>query len=320
MRALLINKKIDSAEVIENESDYCIPQSDEEYIWVDFQSIEKQKEQELLENNFSISSLSVNDAYRLRHPPKYEKYSNYSFILIKAFDSETEGMDFNILHISFFISKKFLITVHACDSPSINTVWKNISNDASRNEPYSLAYKIIKTIISRYTKVILNLENRLEEIESEMLDRPNDNLLSELIRYNSKTQYLMRIFTNQHSVMEEMAKQETLLSKGDLRHQYKDLEEHMARLSGLSALLNSVIKNLMDGYISVSSHRLNNIMKILTIVAAIFLPLTFLAGIYGMNFEYMPELSFKYGYFIMLTTMAVLAVGLLALFRKLKWI
>ena len=319
MRAVIINKKLETAEFVKNQDAIRIPEGVDEFIWLDSHSEDKQKEKLILENKFEISELSVNDAYRLRHPPKYEKFPKYSFVLIKAFDGNTEDIDFNILHISFFICDKFLITIHAGDSPSISNIWNDFDNNIY-NSPHAITYKIIKTIIACYTKVVLQLEDRLEEIENEMLENPDDKLLGELIRYNSKTQYLTRIFSNQHAVFEEIIKQDPELSVGELRHQFIDIEEHMNRLAGLSSLLNSVIKILMDGYISVSSHRLNNIMKTLTIVAVIFLPLTFLAGIYGMNFQYMPELSFKYGYFMALAVMIILAGGLLMLFKKLKWI
>jgi magnesium transporter len=109
------------------------------------------------------------------------------------------------------------------------------------------------------------------------------------------------------------------LKENNLRHKYQDIQEHMERLAGLSGLLNEVTKNLIDGYISVTGHRLNNIMKTLTIVALIFMPVTFVAGIYGMNFENMPELAYKNGYFIVLGLMAVLAIGLIVLFKRIKW-
>ena len=153
-----------------------------------------------------------------------------------------------------------------------------------------------------------------------MVLKPTDAHLSELIRYSTKTQYLYRIFNNQDIVIKEMLKSDSNLKENDLKHKFQDIKEHMERLAGLSGLLNEVTKNLIDGYISVTGHRLNNIMKTLTIVALIFMPITFVAGLYGMNFEYIPELSLRYGYFIILGVMSVMVVGLLMLFKKIKWL
>lgn len=321
MRALTINKKSGDCTLIEARNINQVEIENDSFIWIDFENENKASQRELLSTVFGISDLAIDDAQKDRHPPKYEKFSRYSFMLLKAFDANTEDIDFKILHISFFLGENFLITLHAGESPSINAIWeKIIVNNRIAPDSFLASYQIIKNIINRYTKVVLRLEDRLEEIEDEMLRNPTDKLLSELVRYNSKIQYLTRIFTNQHRVITEVLSQESSLQSEELRHQYQDIEEQMERLAGLCGLLHSVIQNLMDAYISVSSHKLNKIMKILTIIAVIFLPLSFIAGIYGMNFQNMPELSYKYSYYIALAFMAILVSCLLILFKKIKWI
>jgi magnesium transporter len=322
MRAINVNK---SAAIHETTSDLTslnISESNEEFVWVDFLSEDKDKERELLENTFNISPLVINDAQRDRHPPKFESFKGYNFLLIKAFDAGTKDIDFNILHISFVISKDYLISIHNDVSPSIDSVWGELESNKLEDyqDPYSLLYLILKKIISRYTKVILDLEGRLDEIEKDMLEKPTDEHLSELIRYSTKTQYLYRIFNNQDIVIKEMLNTDSSFKGNDTKHKFQDIKEHMERLAGLSGLLNEVTKNLIDGYISVTGHRLNNIMKTLTIVALVFMPITFVAGLYGMNFEYIPELSYRYGYFVVLGVMAIMAIALLVLFKKLRWL
>ncbi len=322
MRAIIINKKTSAYKLVEDQNLYTVPESDEDFIWLDSLAEDRQQERDILSQKFNISPLAINDAQRDRHPPKFESFREYKFLLIKAFDAKTKSIDFNILHISFFISKKFLITVHNGVSPSIDHVWEGILGNAQQNnsDPYAILYLILKKIIDRYTSVILSLESRLEEIEHQMVEKPSDELLGELIRYSTKSQYLYRIFNNQDIVIKEMLALDTNLKVNELTHKFQDVQEHMERLAGLTGLLNEVTKNLIDGYISVSGHRLNNIMKILTIVALIFMPVTFVAGIYGMNFEHMPELSYKYSYYVALAFMAILVIGLILLFKKIKWI
>jgi magnesium transporter len=322
MPAIKFNSNTSACEIIDDLDKFAPPVNEDENIWVDFLSADKIQERTLLEKKFNISPLAINDAQRDRHPPKFENFKDYKFLLIKAFDAGTKDIDFKILHISFFICKNYLLTIHNGVSPSIESVWKKLSVGDLKNihDSYSLLYVILKKIIARYTKVILNLESRLDEIENMMVAKPTDSLLSELIRYSTKTQYLYRIFNNQDIVIKEMLNTDENLNENDLKHKYRDLQEHMERLAGLSGLLNEVTKNLIDGYISVTGHRLNNIMKTLTIVALIFMPVTFVAGIYGMNFEYMPELAYKNAYFIVLGVMGFMAVGLLVLFKKLKWL
>ena len=104
------------------------------------------------------------------------------------------------------------------------------------------------------------------------------------------------------------------------RHEFNDVYEHTERVASLTTLYKDLVDDLMNGYISITSHRLNQIMKVLTVVTVIFLPLTLMVGIYGMNFEYIPELKFQYAYFILLGVMATLVTALLLLFRKIRWL
>ena len=290
-------------------------------LWVDFEDHDKQQEREYLSKYFDLNSLAIDDAQRDRHPPKLEWFDNYFFLLVKAFNAQTDSINFGILHISFFVGEKFIITRHDGISPSINKVWdlalkKEING--KRGSAY-LCYRVIRTIVDRYTPVILNLETRLEKLEDTMLQNPGDKLLSELIHYNSRLKKLRRIFNYQEGIFDQLSR----ATQGTLettRHEFQDIHEQMERLSSLSDLFQGLARDLIDGYISVTSHRLNQIMKVLTIVAVIFLPLTFIAGIYGMNFENMPELHLEHAYYVILGVMFGLAISMILLFRKLKWL
>ncbi|MEJ2761552.1 MAG: magnesium transporter CorA family protein, partial [Gammaproteobacteria bacterium] len=183
-----------------------------------------------------------------------------------------------------------------------------------------VCYRIVRTVIDRYTPIIMSLEERLEDLEDEMYGDPSDKLLAELGNYNSRLKKLRRIFGYQATVIGNLRNSgNDFITDGNL-HEFNDLHEQMERLSSLTALLQELAIDLMEGYISLSSHRLNKIMKVLTITAVIFLPLSLLAGIYGMNFEHMPELKSGDGYYVVLGSMAAITVGLLALFRYLKWL
>jgi len=291
-------------------------------IWMDFESEDKSKEREILEKEFNLDKLALDDAQRDRHPPKLEWFNNYYFLLIKAFNAETDSIDFGILHISFFIGKNFIITRHVGVSPSINRIWEQLQQgkiDASRGANH-LCYKVVSTIIDRYTPIILNMEKRLDQLEELMLTKPNDELLTELINYNSRLKKLRRIFSYQATILSEMDNNKKIIEDDIARHEFQHVLEQMERLASLSDLFQELARDLIDGYISVTSHRLNKIMKVLTIVAVIFLPLTFLAGVYGMNFMHMPELAWKYAYFVVIGTMLFIAISLILLFKKLKWL
>jgi magnesium transporter len=293
-----------------------------DFVWVDFDQEEKQREREIMEQQFRINSLAVDDAQRDRHPPKLEWFDNCFFLLLKGFTADTDSIEFSIVHISLFVGRSFLVTRHSMTSLSINQVLERIG----RNEidvgkgPGHLCYKIVRTIIDRYTPIILTLESRLDTMEEQMLEDPSDDLLAELVTYNSQLKKLRRIFSYQQTVLAQLPHSDSKFLHDEGRHEFQDSFEQMERLASLSAMLQELTRDLIDGYISISSHRLNNIMKLLTIASVIFLPMTFIAGIYGMNFENMPELSSTYGYFFVIGVLGAIAVGLLFAFKRMRWL
>ena len=294
----------------------------DDIIWVDLDQPDLEFERKLLDEQFRIDPLAIDDAQRERHPPKLEWFNNYFFLLLKGFTADTDSIDFSVVHISLFVGRNFLVSRHAQTSPSIDQVLDRVSIDEVDVKAGSahLCYRVVRTIIDRYTPIVLSLEGRLDELEEQMLEDPSDELLGELVIYNSRLKKLRRIFGYQQAMLGEFDHAETELIPERGRHEYRDIFEQMERLASLSAMLQELTRDLIDGYISISSHRLNNIMKILTIASVIFLPMTFIAGIYGMNFENMPELGSQYGYFIVLGVLVGLGGGLLAVFRRMRWI
>ncbi len=291
-------------------------------IWVDFDQESKGREREIMEQQFQINPLALDDAQRDRHPPKLEWFKDCFFLLLKGFTADTDSIEFAVVHISLFVGRNFLVTRHAMTSASIDKVLDHIDGnriDVSRGSAH-LCYKIVRNIIDRYTPIILALEARLDELEEQMLEAPSDDLLAELVTYNSQLKKLRRIFGYQQAILSELPRSESSILSEHNRHEFQDVFEQMERLASLSAMLQELTRDLIDGYISISSHRLNNIMKILTIASVIFLPLTFIAGIYGMNFENMPELKSTYGYFFVLGVLILVAGGLLVTFKRMRWI
>jgi magnesium transporter len=293
-------------------------------IWVDLTGEPLNTERQFLKRYFALHELALDDAQSRRHPPKLEWFSDHFFLLLKAFHEDTDSVHFALEHISFFVGETFLITRRSDVSNSVDRVWDDLREGQLGDTagPYMLCYRIIRSIIDRYTPVVLDMETRLDELEEAMLERPSDVILAELTGFNSRLKKLRRIFGLQQGPLAELAERADDASgfTEKVKHEFQDVREQMVRLASLTELLQGLARDLMDSYISVSSHRLNQIMKVLTIVAAIFLPLTFMAGIYGMNFDNMPELHSEWGYYILLSAMGALAVAMIAVFRKLRWL
>jgi magnesium transporter len=249
-------------------------------------------------------------------------FDNCFFLLIRGLDASTTDIDFNAIQIAFFVGERFLVTRRNHESVSVDTTWVDADNgnlDLSRG-PAHVAYRILRRITDRYTGLIEDLEQKLEDIEGEMFVNPRDALLERLINYGQNLKRLQRIFNYHQNIFVRLSRKDQPFISQQQRHEYTDVFEHTERLASLTSLYKELTDDLMNGYISVTSHRLNQIMKVLTIVTVIFLPLALLVGIYGMNFENMPELKFANAYYVLLSVMAGIVISLLLLFRKMRWL
>ena len=175
----------------------------------------------------------------------------------------------------------------------------------------------------RYLDKILAFESRLGEMEENLLSKPDDSIMTELVAYRSELRKLRRIFNYHNRLLEAILSEEPRhLGTGanENQHLWRVLLDRCERLFSLTSMYYEICGDLIEGYISISSHELNTTMKILTIITAIFVPLSFLAGLYGMNFENMPELHLEYGYFYALGAMSSTALLLVYIFKRKKWL
>lgn len=296
------------------------------WIWADFDNEDPEHEKTLLNKTFSLHSLAISDAQLERHQPKLEAFDDYFFLLVSGLDKtsgDTSGdIDFRTLPISFFVGNRFLVTRRAIKSISIDKIWglaKKNKLDLSRGPAYT-TYAILRQITDRYTGIILGLESRLEKMEDEMFDNPRDALLEELNGYSRTIKRLQRIFNYHQHIFQRLSRKDNSFIGIQEYHEFNDLIEHTERLASLTTLYNGLADDLMNSYISMASHRLNQIMKVLTVVTVIFLPLSLMVGIYGMNFEYMPELKLQNAYFILLGFISFIVISLLLVFRKMRWL
>lgn len=289
------------------------------YLWVDLEHDASDATKVLTE--FGADDTVIEQTLAVRYPPKLETViGDAVFMLLRGLDATSNSINFGTIQLAFLIGDRFLISRHSAKSPSIERVQEQLVAGLSSvgRRPGQLALDVAEVLVGRYVPIVLNLEGRLEQIEDEMFENPTDDLLNELLRYKRQLKKLRRIASYQVTLFERVRREGHPLFKGMERHA-AEVSEQFERIVSLSNLHNDLANDLMNGYLSLSSHRLNNIMRVLTIITCIFVPITFIAGIYGMNFEYMPELATRNAYFIVLTFMGVVAVGLLVLFKRKQW-
>jgi magnesium transporter len=292
-------------------------------LWVDLSGEPAERETQLMCEVFGLHELAVQDAQRARHPPKIERFDNNLFVILKGLDAHSETTDFDTIQIALFAASDFLLTRHDEHSLSVDRLWTHLLEHPAlaRAGALALVLRIARYVVDRYVGVLHRLEVRLDALEDETLSEPRDDLLFELARYRAQLTRLRRVLAY-HSQVFGMGRADLDVDCAGrkLKHEVTDVIEQLERASNLATLYYDLCADLMSSYISLASHRLNGIMKVLTIITAIFVPLSFVAGVYGMNFEHMPELHSRYGYYFVLALMLALAATLLVAFRKRRWL
>jgi magnesium transporter len=295
--------------------------SEDSLLWVVVNDEPADRETALLCERLGIHPLAVADALRDRHPPKVEAFADHTFILLKGLDASTTSLEFGTIQLSIFVGKRILVTRSAGRSISTERMIEallqgQIPPDVPRA---ALALRLCRTVADRFLPVLLSVETRLEEMEQEMLTKPSDTLLTELIRQKGDLKQILRV-VQYHAQVFAVASTTTPDELAGHVHELTDVREQLDRQLSLARLYYELTDDLMNGYLSLSAHHLNQIMKTLTIVTVIFVPITFMAGIYGMNFEFMPELGFRPAYFMLLGAMLTVVFGILLFFRRRGWI
>ncbi len=294
----------------------------EGWIWVDLQDLDPEREQTILQQTFGIARLAIQDAQRDRHPPKLELFEGHLFLLLRELAADSDADTPNFVHTSVFVASNFIVSRRAFTSPSLDQVFAAMQDGSVEHAlgPGHAAYRICRAVVDEYTPLVLELEERLSDLEDEMFAHPSDEILEALSGHNRTLKKLRRTLAYQHGMADRIASDNEQMPFTFDYHEFNDVAENMERLASLCQLNQELVVDLMNTYLSVTSHRLNQIMRVLTIATVIFLPLGLLAGIYGMNFEVIPELKWKYGYFAVIGTMLTVVTTLVVVFRKKDWL
>lgn len=290
------------------------------WLWLDLENESNDLEHKILCNDFGLDEILVKEAQRKRHPPSFTDMHDYYYVLNKPLTSDSEDLDFSTQQMAMFCSDRLLITKHKQPSHYLAKLQDKLPQRADADSPHQLVAALTRRLTQRYGQILLDLEQRLDEIEDLLFDSRSDQLLKELVGYTTALRKMHRILNYHCDAYEKLSNYHRQLTGDGQYTEFDDVYALMRRYQSLCELYLSVINDLVDAYISLDSHHLNQIMKVLTIVTVVFVPLTLLVGIYGMNFEYIPELKFRYGYFILIAVMLATATGLLYLFRKVRWL
>lgn len=293
-------------------------------IWVDMESPTEVDEQVLLDV-FNFHPLTVEDCRENRHYPKIEEFPGYIYFIVHGVRADTSPDRFNTIELDGFLGKNYVITYHHDKFRSIANVKQLLRTSpiACQRGPAFLLHQILDQIVDFYSPVLDDFDGRIDELEGTIfsLKQPNNEILSQIMDLKRSVLRLRRISNKQMDILLRMSRGEFhALIPEDMRPFYRDIHDHIVRVTDLADSYRDLISGSLEAYLSVVSNRMNEIMKVLTIFSAVMLPLTFIAGVYGMNFENMPELHSRYGYYGALVVMGVVAVGMLIFFWRRGWL
>ncbi len=273
---------------------------------------------------FKLHPLILEDLVNATHRPKVEVYENGLFLVLKmiSWDASREEPDFE--QVSLFLGKGYVLSFQEKPADILGPIRDRLINNQGRlrkkKEDY-LFYTLIDVITSHYFVVLAQLEDHIDRIEEKLTGSPDSNLIHEIQKQKRTIIYLRKAILPLREVIHSLTKTEVpeYFDKKTLVF-LADLQDQLNRITELIETYREIMANLFDLHFALNGHKMNEIMKVLTIVASIFIPLTFLAGIYGMNFEYIPELSWRYSYFVVWGLMVTLGLGMLYYFRRKRWL
>jgi magnesium transporter len=292
-------------------------------VWVDMESPTEADEQVLLDI-FNFHPLTVEDCRENRHYPKIEEFPGYLYFIVHGVRADTSPDHFNTIELDGFLGRNYVITYHHDMFRSINNVKQLIRTSpiaCKRGAPF-LLYQILDQIVDYYSPVLDDFDERIDKLEDDIftLKSPNNEILAEIMDLKRGVLRLRRISSKQMEILYRMSRGEVSLIDQQMLPFFRDIYDHLVRVTDLAENYRDLISGTLEAYLSVVSNRLNEIMKVLTIFSAVMLPLTFIAGVYGMNFDNMPELHSRYGYYTTWGLMVVVATGMLGFFWRRGWI
>jgi magnesium transporter len=292
------------------------------WVWVALES-PTPDEARVLSDVFHFHELAVEDALAEVHHPKIESYGDYLYLILHGIDFQASEHCFTTKDVDFFLGAQYLVTVHAGMSRSIDKIGYVCTKDdrVLGEGPGLLMYRIVDTMVDNYLPEIEKLGERLDEMEEEVFEKPNTALARRILDFKRDIASLRRIVLPQRDAVGRLARREFPLISEQLAYRFRDVHDHLVRLSDEAMFFQDRITSILDAHLSAVSNQLNQVMKVLTIIATLFMPLTVLTGMYGMN-VHLPHLPGGEGaqFWWILGIMLAMSGSMLAYFRYNRWI
>lgn len=286
------------------------------WYWIDFNQ-PSQQEIDLLREPLDFHPLAIEDCILHLQRPKLDHYEDYTFFVVQAINQWTMERE----EINIFLGEKYIVTYHHLPSIEIDDVYSKFTQSTSikKWDPLHVFYNVIDKMVDNYFPPVYQIEDTLNEIDENSRKRSMEELLEDLFDTRHELLSLRHTITPMRDLIYRVLNSQRLEAVQGRKVYFSDIHDHLLKLTEMIEANRELASDIRDSYISLNSHQTNHVMKVLTVITTIFMPLTFIVGVYGMNFSNMPELHWKYGYFGALFVMLVIAVWMSIWFKKKGW-
>ncbi|HET7657728.1 MAG TPA: magnesium/cobalt transporter CorA [Bacillales bacterium] len=284
------------------------------WYWVDFNQ-PSDDEAKLLGDFFHFHPLAIEDCMHLLQRPKVDFYNDYSFFVLHGLDQR----NISVNEIDLFVNPDFVISFHFEAMKEVDDVWRSEQNHRSAGDPYILTHSILDNLVDNYFPPVYQIEDELDEIENNRNREPMQTMMQQLFETRSDLLNLRHTVLPMRDLLYRILSSQRISEIQLHRAYYTDVYDHLLKLSEIIESNREITADIRDSYLSLNANRMNTVMMTLTVITTIFMPLTFIAGLYGMNFKYMPELNLRYGYFYVLGLMAAIGIIMYLWFKKKGW-
>jgi magnesium transporter len=308
-------------------NDYAAALQDQEGIlWVDFCGEEPKSSEQILLNTFGFHPLAVDDALHETHIPKVDDWEQYLYIAMHAISFTRGEHDIDAIELDIFLGDNYIVSHHDLPIQALDRVWDVCTKDIrhfKRGADHVL-YKLTDELIVDYMQVVETLDEEIEVVEDEVIGKPTSDVVQRIFTLKRATLHLRRVLSPLREVLNKLARDDYAVIDAKDRVYFRDVYDHLVRLHDISESLRDLVGGVLDTYLSVINNRMNEIMKTLTLITTIFMPISFVVGFYGMNFfqptyQVLLPWTGRIAFIIMMIVVIGTPIGMFIWMRQRKW-
>jgi magnesium transporter len=295
-------------------------------LWVDFTGEESKPTEEILLSTFGFHPLAVDDALRETHVPKVDDWETYLYIAMHAISYKSTSEDIDTIELDVFLGENYIVTHHDFPIKALDRVWDTCHKDVrylKRGADHVL-YEITDGLVVDYMQAVEAIDEEIERVEDIIFDNASTKIVQRIFTLKRTTLHLRRVLSPLREVLNKLARDDYDVIDARDRVYFRDVYDHLVRLHDISESLRDLVGGVLDTYLSVINNRMNDIMKTLTMITTIFMPISFLVGFYGMNFfqptsDHLIRWTSTAAFIVMMAVMIGTPILMFTWMRQRKW-